>query len=297
MSTAAKSSSSIDIKSWIILCTLGIVWGSSFILIKRGLEVYSPVQVASLRISISFLAFFPVLLMRLRRIDWSKWPYLCVVGFLGTGVPAFMFAIAQTQVSSSLAGILNSLTPLFTLVLGILIFKNEGMLSKTLGVLLGLVGAALLIFMGKSVGITGNVWYGLLIVIATMGYGTSVNTVGKFLKDTPSLSINAAAYSLVGFPTIIFLFTTDFLTVLQTEPGAWKALGYISILAIIGTVLATLFFFMMVQWTNPLFASMVTYLIPIVAIIWGFLDGEPISIYHFIGMGLILSGIYLSRRK
>lgn len=264
---------------------------------KWGLEAFSALQVASLRISISFLAFLPIFLSRLKKIDWSKWKYLLVVGICGSGIPSFMFAFAQTQVSSSIAGILNSLTPLFTLTIGVLFFGTVGSINKFLGVFLGLIGAGLLILMGKNVGIEGNVWYGLLVVVATICYGISVNTVGKFLNTTPSLTINSVAITFVGIPAIIYVFTTDFLTVLQTEPGAWEALGYISILALVGTALATYFFFMMVQWTSPLFSSMVTYLIPIVALFWGVLDGEIVTYYHFFGMALILSGIYLSRTK
>lgn len=264
---------------------------------KWGLEVYSALQVASMRIGISFLAFLPVILSQLRKVDWSNWKYFLIVGLCGSSIPSFMFAIAQTQVSSSIAGILNSLTPLFTLVIGILFFGNTGSRSKFLGVLLGLCGASLLILMGKNIGIEGNIWYGLLVVVATICYGISVNTVGRFLNTTPSITINSVAFSFVGVPALIYLFSTDFITVLNTHPEGFKALGYITVLALVGTVLATVFFFMMVQRTSPLFSSMVTYLIPIVALFWGVLDGETVSVYHFLGMSLILSGIYLSRTK
>jgi drug/metabolite transporter (DMT)-like permease len=294
----SQENTPVQLKSWVILIALGLTWGSSFILIKKGLEVYAPTQVACLRLSISALTFLPFLLGRWSKVDWSKWKPLLVVGLCGSLIPAFMFSIAQTQISSSMAGILNSLTPLFTLVLGVLIFGNTGHWRKYAGVLIGLAGASMLILMGKNAGIDGNLWYGLLVVVAAMCYGISSNTVGSYLKDMRSLTISSVAFTTVGFPALVYLVAgTDFLFVLGNEPGAWTALGYIAILAIFGTVIATVFFFMLVQWTSALFSSMVTYLIPIIALLWGVLDGEVISIYHFLGMGLILSGIYLSRQR
>ena len=288
----------VQLKSWIILIALSIIWGSSFILIKKGLEVYVPTQVACLRLGISAITFLPFLIMRWSKVDWKKWKPLLVIGLCGSGIPSFMFSIAQTEVSSSVAGILNSLTPLFTLVLGVLIFGSKGTMMKYIAVVIGLVGASVLILMGKKSGIDGNVWYGLLIVIASMCYGISSNTVGTYLQDMRSMTISSVAFTAVGLPALIYLFTaTDFLQTLAHQPGAWTALGYIALLAIFGTVIATVFFFMLVQWTSALFSSMVTYLIPIVAVMWGVLDGEIISIYHFLGMGLILSGIYLSRQR
>ncbi len=298
VSTTTNDTSSISWQSWAILIALGLTWGSSFILIKKGLEVFSPVQVATLRISISALSFLPFLLSGWSKVDWSKWKFLLVVGLCGSAIPALMFALAQTQVSSSIAGILNSLTPLFTLVLGVLFFGNPGSWIKFFAVMAGLLGAAILIFMGKNAGIDGNVWYGLFIVVASVCYGFNGNTVATYLRKMKSLTISSVAFSMVGWPGMIYLLLgTDFLPTLANEPGAWKALGYITTLAVFGTVIATVFFFMLVQRTSALFGSMVTYLIPIIALMWGVLDGEPITLYHFLGMGLILSGIYLSRQR
>jgi drug/metabolite transporter (DMT)-like permease len=152
-------------KSWLILIVLSLIWGSSYILIKKGLVVYSSTQLACLRLSISAIAFLPILVYRWKKVDWTRWKYLLIVGLTGTGIPSFMFAIAQTEISSSIAGVLNSLTPLFTLVLGILLFGRNTPWVKALGILIGLVGAAMLILMGEQAGIEGNPWYGLLVVI------------------------------------------------------------------------------------------------------------------------------------
>ena len=296
--TNVQKSQKVDIRNWLILLALGLVWGSSFILIKKALIVFSPNQVATMRLSISALAFLPFLLVNFRKVDWSKWKYLVIVGACGSTIPAFMFSTAQTQISSSITGILNSLTPLFTLTLGILIFGRKGNLMQFGAVVLGLIGAAMLILMGSPANaLSGNLWYSLLIIIATICYATSGNTVGSYLNDMPSLIISSVSFSIFGYPALVYLFTTDFTHRMQTDPFAWTALGYVAILAIFGTVVASVFFFMLVQWTNPLFSSMVTYLIPIIALAWGVIDGEMITIWHFIGMGLILSGIYLSKRR
>jgi drug/metabolite transporter (DMT)-like permease len=285
-------------KSWVILIVLSLIWGSSYILIKKGLVVYSSTQLACLRLSISAISFLPVVLYQWAKIDWSRWRYLLVVGLTGTAIPAFMFAIAQTQISSSLAGVLNSLTPLFTLVLGILFFNSRTAWVKVLGVLIGLVGAALLILMGKAAGSEGNPLYGLLVIVGCICYAISSNTVGSYLKDMRSLIISAASFCMVGLPAIFYLFfSTDFLQILQQEEGAYQALGYITVLALFGTVLASIIFFRLIQWTSPVFASMISYIVPAVALGWGFIDGETITPIHFIGLGLILSGVYLVKNK
>jgi len=296
--TSTTEDTSIAWKSWAILITLSLIWGSSYILIKKGLVVYTSTQVACLRLSISALSFLPIVLYRWKRVDWTRWRYLLIVGLTGTAIPAFMFAIAQTQISSSIAGVLNSLTPLFTLVLGILLFKSTTPWVKVLGVLIGLAGAALLILMGKEAGIQGNPWYGLLVIVGCICYAISSNTVGSFLRDMSSITISATSFCMVGIPAIFYLFfATDFTAVITQDEGAPLALGYIVILALFGTVLASIIFFKLVQWTTPVFASMISYIVPAVALGWGFFDGEPITLLHFVGMGLILSGVYLVKNK
>ena len=300
----SKSSSSINqpsaapsLQSWLTLVLLGLVWGSSYILIKKGLVAYSPVQLACLRITISALAFFPFFILNWKKIDWSKLRFLLIVGFMGSGVPAFLFAFAQTELSSSMAGVLSSLTPLFTLSLGILIFGRPLIWAKVFGVLIGLAGAVLLILFGSEAGVEGKIGYGLLVVVGCVCYATSVNTVETYLPDMSSITISAVAFVLIGVPAVVYLFLTDFTKVLQSHPDAWASLGYITILALFGTVLASILFFKLVHMTSAVFSSTVSYLIPLVAILWGLLDGEVIGIFHLLGMGLILLGVYMSRKN
>lgn len=285
------------LSSWAILGILALIWGTSFILIKYGLKAFSPQQVAGLRIGIAAVAFAPVFWRRRKRVDWKKWPYLLVVGLCGSALPAFLFALAQTHINSTMAGILNSLTPIFTLVLGILFFRQSFEGKKTFGIVLGLLGALLLIVVGEQAGVRGNAWYGLLVVLATIGYATSGNTVGAYLNKMNVLTISAVSYGMVGIPMLIMLFSTDFLEVMRYREGAWASLGYVTILSLLSTFFASMLFFDLIQRTNAVFGSTIAYLIPLVALLWGIADGEVVGWWHLLGMGLILSGVYLARGR
>lgn len=279
-----------------MLVFLALVWGSSYILIKKGLEVYEPVQVAILRICISATAFFPLFLSRFKKVRRDQLKHLVIVGFAGSGIPAFLFAFAQTEISSSIAGVLSSLTPLFTLIIGILLFNRPTIWTKVIGVVVGLLGALCLILFGKSAGIEGNLWYGLFIVAGCALYATSVNTVGSYLQDLDSRTISAVSFFMIGIPGFVYLGFSGIPQVLAEKEGAVLALGYIALLALFGTVIASILFFKLVQNTSPIFASMVSYLIPIIALGWGAADGESITAFHFIGMLLILGGVYITRK-
>jgi len=294
-SSSSNTANQQSLYNWALLGLIALIWGSSYILIKKGLVAFSPEQLACLRIGISALAFLPVFLYKLKSLDWSKLKYLLIVGFTGSGIPAFLFAIAQTEINSSLTGILSSSTPLFTLFWGVLLFRVEWVWMKALGVLVGLCGAAILMFFGKEAGVEGNLWYGLLVILGCMLYALSVNTVKVYLQEMEALTISATTFFFIGIPAIIYLTTTDFIMVMKTDSMAWTSLGFITILSLVGTVLATILFFHLVQRTNAIWSSMVSYLIPIVALMWGSVDGEPILYIHFIGMLLILAGVYITR--
>ncbi len=281
---------------WGILLLLSLIWGSSFILMKKALVVYSPEQVATLRIGLSSVLFFPIFLRTRKRLRSSLWPFILIVAITGSGLPAFLFAFAQTEISSSLAGILNALTPLFTFLMGILLFRQLFKWQAFTGVIIGLAGAVLLVYMSGRSPLEGNMWYALLAVMAAVCYGISVNTVYTHLVSLSSFTINSAVFSLLGPFVLVYLFTTDFLQVLSTEEGAWEAFGYVAILSWVGTFAATVLFFQLVKNSNALFGSTVAYLIPIVALGWGFLDGEQLSWFHFVGLVLIVGGVYAIRK-
>lgn len=293
--TTAPPDTPPSLLSWAILLLLALVWGSSYILIKKGLVAFAPEQLACIRISFSTLAYFPLFLYRFRDIDWSKAKALIIVGMAGSFIPAFLFAIAQTELSSSLTGLLSSLTPLFTLLQAFIFFKMPYSWSKMVGLLLGFLGAAFLVYYGQTDS-SANIWYGGLVIIACILYATSANTVKASLQDMNPFTLSAASFVLVGPPALLYLLSTDFIQVIQYHPQGWTSLGYVLILALGGTVLASLFFYWLVQLTNAVFASSVSYLVPIVALGWGILDGETVTYVHFLGIAFILCGVYIARK-
>lgn len=294
--TTSTTAQTISPLSWGLVFFLALTWGSSYILIKKGLVAFSPQQVASLRISISAIALFPFFIMRYKLIDWSKAKYYAIVGFAGSCIPAFLFALAQTQINSSITGVLSSLTPLFTLFLGLLFFGIKFSWSKTIAVIVGLGGASFLILFGKEAGLDGNSAYGLLVMLGSILYAISANTIKNHLQNVDVFTLSAVSFFMIGIPGLCYLFSTNFIEVLTSHEQGFVSLSYILILALVGTVLASVLFFKLVQMTNAVFASMVSYLIPLVALLWGAVDGEPITVYHFVGMGLILFGVWLGRR-
>ncbi|MEZ4909962.1 MAG: DMT family transporter [Saprospiraceae bacterium] len=291
-----QSDLQIDRLSWFLLGFLTFVWGCSFILIKKSLIAFTPVQLACMRLGIAAIAFSPFIVKYRHEIDWSKWKIFLAIGATGSGIPAFLFFFAQTEISSSIAGLLNSLTPIWTFLIGVFIFRLHFSKLQLWGVVIGFLGAALLILLGDSKILGGNPWYAILPVIATICYAASVNMVQAYCKNTRPIIISAVSFFLTGVPLLIFLFTTDVIHRFKTHPESLYSLGAVSVLSIFGTFISSILFYMLVQRTSAVFGSTVTYLMPIVALFWGFLDGETISILHFLGMGMILIGVYISKR-
>ena len=284
--------------AWLILVLLGITWGSSFILMKKGLQIYSSTEVGALRIVISFLFLLPFALKRLKNVSRRIWFVLLLAGLLGNGAPAFLFAKAQTVIDSSVAGILNSLTPLFTVLVGIMAFKLKLRWFNFLGVGIGLAGATGLLAVSGSGDFTFKLSYAVYVIIATVFYATNVNIIKFWLKDIDPVGIVALSFMLIGLPVFIFLlgFTT-FPEKVLNHPQALEGLGYVATLAIGGTALALMLFNKLLKMTDPVFASSVTYLIPVVAVVWGVIDGESFGWSYSAWILMILSGIILVSSK
>jgi drug/metabolite transporter (DMT)-like permease len=288
----------ITVTSWIILAVLTLVWGSSFILIKMGLEHFSSTEVGAMRIAISFLFLLPFALPRVRKIRREEWKYLVLVGIIGSGLPAFLFAMAQKGIDSSLAGILNSLTPLFTLIIGLSFFSSRVKWFNILGVIMGLAGAVALVSISGGHSFDFNIRYAVYIVIATICYAFNVNIIKYRLADLHPVTITSISFMLIGLPALLHLIVfTGFIPQLKTDPEALAGLGYIAILAVIGTGLALMLFNTLIKMSSPVFASSVTYLIPVVAVIWGISDGETISWTFILWIFLILAGVFLVNKK
>ncbi len=282
----------------ILLIALSMIWGTSFILIKQGLKVFSGDEVGALRVSAAALFLLPVALLRLKELKQIHFGKLLVAGLLGTFFPAFLFGIAQTQISSSIAGILNTLSPVWTVIMGALFFQQRFRPIAIVGIVVSFGGTILLALSRSGGSIGGFNTYALLIVLACVLYGTNLNWVKFKIADLGSITITSVALTLIGPLGMIYLFGfTGFTDKLAVVDGAWKAFGFIVLLAFMSTVIATLLFNKLVKISTPLYASSVTYLMPIVSVMWGLLDGEHLYTGHFIGMALILGGVYLANRK
>lgn len=287
----------ISLRHFIILGVLSLVWGSSFILIKKALIAFHPFDLACMRLTVSALAFTPVIIYHRKRIPWKRWKLFLTVGLCGSGVPAFMYFLAQTNINSMVSGLLNSLTPIWTLIIGIMIFKNPMDKYKTIGVIIGFIGAASLMIFGESEGSNSNLWYGLFIVIGTLCYGMSGNLVKHYLQDVDSIIISATSFFLVGVPALIMLLLHGTIFDVTYSEQAMYSFGALLLLSLIGTVLATIIFYKLIQETNAVFGSSVAYIMPLIAIFWGFLDGETLGLVVLVSMALILSGVYLIKKQ
>lgn len=284
--------------NWIILIALALTWGSSFILMKRGMDVYSSDEVAALRIFIAFLFLSPLCFRHVKKPLLKHWKGFLGMGMLGNFIPAFLFTKAETGISSSLTGMLNSLTPLFTLLLGVMLFRTKTRLVNAIGIMIGFAGAIGLLTVGKSEDMDNNLLFGLYVVLATICYALSVNIIKKDLGEVNSVTATVWALMFIGPLAGIYLFGfTDFINKFSVHPQAMSSLGYVCILAVFGTALSVIIFNVLIRNTNALFASSVTYLIPVVAMGWGVFDGENVQVLHFVWIGLILLGVYLVNKK
>lgn len=285
-------------KKWTFLIVLSIIWGSSFILMKKALIGLTPIQLGALRIIISGVFIFFIGYRKLKPLNKEAWKWISISGFLGTFFPAFLFALAITEIDSSIASILNSLTPLNTILLGYVIFKITFNRPQILGVLVGFFGTIILIGAGAKLNPTQNYLYAGLILMATVFYALNINIIKKHLQKVSALAIATGHFAVVMIPAVIVLFSTGFFK-LQTlnNPEIRMPLVYVTILAVFGTALAKVMFNKMVQISTPVFASSVTYLIPVVALIWGIWDGETFGVTQAFATILILIGVYLANRK
>jgi drug/metabolite transporter (DMT)-like permease len=282
--------------NWSLLLILALIWGSSFILMKRGLEAFTSPQVAALRMFIAFLFIIPFSFRYVKKTESKNWYKFLAIGLCGNFIPAFLFTAAETGISSSLTGMLNALTPFFTLIIGTIFFNAKAQGRRVFGLVIGLTGAISLLIPVHFSDLGVNINYGGYVLIATVFYGTSVNLIRKHAGVYHSITTACWALLMVGPLAGVFLLCTDFSSAIQ-HPRFWQSLGYVALLAIGGTSLSVMLFNLLVKNTGTLFSASVTYLVPIVAIFWGVLDGETISLRHIISIIIILFGVYLINRK
>lgn len=299
MSRDIQSESAL--KAWGFLIILALIWGSSFILIKRGLLVFSPGEVGALRIVAAGTVLLPLSLPRLKDLNKRQVKNLLAVGLLGSFIPAFLFAKAQTQLSSSLTGVFNAITPLFVVIIGALFFNARITKRNTLGLVIAFIGVVLLLLVKEGTGfadLSDINAYALFVLLACVCYGINLNIIKYRFVELKPVAITAISLLMVLPFALIYLFAfTQFSFKILHVPGAVTAAGYITLLGVMGTALALILFNIMVKVATPVFASSVTYLIPVVAIMWGLLDGEVLLFGHYLGIAAVILGVWVGNRK
>lgn len=283
---------------WIYLIILSIIWGSSFILIKKSLLGLTAYQLGALRTIITGLILLTAGFYTLKSVPKDKWKWLLLSGLLGSFIPAFFFAIAETEIDSAVTSILNSLVPLNTILLGFAIFKITSTRRQIIGVIIGFVGTAVLILKGSELNPSQNYLYAFFVIASTLMYATNTNIIKRYLQDVRPLAIAVGNYVFIIIPAFIVLLFTDFFTPkTYNHPEFVPSLIYVTILSLFGTAIAKVFYNKLVQISTPVFASSVTYIMPIVALIWGILDGEKFSLVQGLAAALILVGVYLANNR
>lgn len=284
-------------KAYVLLGILSLIWGTSFILIKQGLKVFDADEVGALRVSAACFFLLPMAFKQLKGLQRSDYGKLFAAGMMGIFMPAFLFAAAQTHMDSSVAGILNTLTPLFTMMIGVIVFRQRFAFNAIAGIMLGLAGA-LTLTISRSGNVTGFNAYALFVVLGCLSYGSNLNFTKFKLPHLKSTTITSVALLLIGPLAFSYLMLfTDFTSTISQASGGWKAAGFVVLLGLMSTSVATLLFNELVKISGPMFTSSVTYLLPIVGLFWGFVDGEYVGVGHFVGLATIMVGVYLANKR
>jgi drug/metabolite transporter (DMT)-like permease len=298
MSTVQSENS---LKNWALLAILTLIWGTSFILIKRGLEVFSPGEVGAYRMVAAATLLLPLSLPKIKNLSKTQVKNLLLAGLLGSFFPAFLFPLAQTQLSSSLTGVLNALTPLFVVLVGALFFDSKITRRNGIGLMIAFLGVVILVTYKDGGGwdsLAGINVYALFVIGACICYSFNLHVIKTRFTKLKSLEISSVSLLLILPMALIYLFAgTQFSYKLVTHPKAWEALGYLTVLGMVGTGVAMILFNIMIKSASPFFASLVTYTIPIVAIMWGVLDGEVLLLGHYIGIAGVILGVWIGNRR
>jgi len=286
-------------RAWFVLLLLSLIWGSSFILMKEGLEGFDALQLALIRMSVAALCLFPYALRYIRELGWREIALLLVVGLTGNAIPAFLYAKSETVLPSAVVGVLTSMTPIFSLLIAWLFFRQRFPRANVVGIVVGLAGAAVLAMAGSpEAGRSTSLAFAALVLLATISYGANVNLVKGFFSQRNPVLVTSIALSMVGWPALVLLLAgTNFIETLRTNPAAPAALGYIAILGAFGTALSVLLFNRLLKNATIIFATSVTYTIPIVAVIWGIALHEPFTMLHAVAFAVILAGVWLANRR
>lgn len=282
---------------WFLLAIIALTWGSSFILVKKSLVAFSPYEIGAIRVAVSGLILAGIGIPAIIKMPGKTLFWVVVAGFFGNFLPMFLFPIAQQEVSSSLAGILDSLVPMFVLAFGFMFFGIKSRWSQVVGAIIGFIGAASLIYFSEANTEGSQFWYAMLVVLAGASYGINALVIKEKIPNLSSLKLTAAVFTFWAIPSVVILYFTGLFQNFDMTPERTEAIGYLGFLTIFGTAIAMSLYYKLIQNTSSIFASSVSYLLPIVAVIWGILDGETFTFWYVIGGVLILIGIYLIREK
>ena len=284
-------------KKWFYLAILSLIWGSSFILIKKGLVGLTPYQVASLRIIFAATVIFLYSYNSLKKIPKASWKWILITAYTGTFFPVYFISYGQSEIESGLASIITTITPINTLVVGIIFFGLIFTKKQLLGLLIGLGGAILLIYEASGADFSINIYYSLFIYMTTVGYAASVNLIKNYLTNISPEAVTAGIFISISPPALIVLFLSDFSSLNFHESQVINSIIFVFVLGVFSSAIAQTLFNKFVKIASPLFASAVTYTMPIVAIFWAILDGETLTLMQFFATAIILVGVYMVNKK
>jgi len=287
----------LSVRKWGTLVILSLIWGSSYILIKKGLTGLTPVQLGSLRVIITTLLIAPIGYQKIKHIPREKMKWVALSAFVGSFLPAYLFAFAETEISSSITAVMVSLTPLFTLLISVIVFGEELLKKQVFGVLIGFMGIIVLIN-NELISSSYNILYVMFIVLAAFCYAINANVLKYKLPNIPALGIVFMSFLFMYIPAFIVLCFSDFpFSDFASDPLIIESIIYIIILALFGTAIAKVLYIKLLAISTPVFSVSTTYLMPVVAIFWGLLDGEEFKLTQFTGTAIILLGVYLVTKK
>ena len=284
-------------KKWFYLAILSLIWGSSFILIKKGLVGLNSVQLASLRMIFAASVIYIYSYNSIKKIPKKSWKWIVITAYLGTFFPVYLISYGQTEIESGLASIITTVTPINTLIIGIIFFSLTFSIKQLLGLFIGLVGAVLLLYEASETNLNSNIYFSFFIYLTTVGYAASVNLIKKYLTNIPPEAVTAGIFLSISPPAIIVLYFSDFTDLNFQEPLILKSIFFVLVLGVFGSAIAQTLFNKFVKISSPIFASAVTYTMPVVAIFWALIDGEILSIMQFFATAIILIGVYLVNKR
>ena len=284
-------------KKWFYLAILSLIWGSSFILIKKGLVGLNSVQLASLRMIFAASVIYIYSYNSIKKIPKKSWKWIVITAYLGTFFPVYLISYGQTEIESGLASIITTVTPINTLIIGIIFFSLTFSIKQLLGLFIGLVGAVLLLYEASETNLNSNIYFSFFIYLTTVGYAASVNLIKKHLTNIPHEAVTAGIFLSISPPAIIVLYFSDFTDLNFQDPLILKSIFFVLVLGVFGSAIAQTLFNKFVKISSPIFASAVTYTMPVVAIFWALIDGEILSIMQFFATAIILIGVYLVNKR